>query len=308
MVIYRFNGSEAAGGLITVNGDLYGVADEESGNGTVFEVNSQGHERTLYQFKGGTDGHSPQGNLLALSGSLYGTTRTGGEYGDGTVFTLPLAGKERILHSFTGLDGANPNGSLVAIGSTLYGTTPLGGEAYCAGAYPYSTCGTVFSITSDGTFHMLYRFKAGRDAANPLAGLLVYSGDLYGTTLGGGTGSAGGCGTVFSITPSGREDVTYRFSCKGGSAYPYANLAVNSKTFYGTTRGTSCGNSYGECGTVFSLTTSGKERKLHLFQREPDGLNPEAGLTLLRGTFYGTTAYGGSKYSNGYGTVYRIAP
>jgi uncharacterized repeat protein (TIGR03803 family) len=154
----------------------------------------------------------------------------------------------------------------------------------------------------------LYRFRGGRDAANPFAGLSVYNGDLYGTTLGGGIGSAGGCGTVFSITTSGRENVIYRFNCKKGSAFPQANLAVDNKTFYGTTTGASCGNSYGECGTIFSLTTSGKEHMLHLFQREPDGLNPEAGLTLLNGVFYGTTAYGGSKYSNGYGTVYRISP
>ena len=50
---------------------------------------------TLYSFKGGSDGASPEGVILGSNGALYGTTLTGGantcDYGGylcGTVFEL----------------------------------------------------------------------------------------------------------------------------------------------------------------------------------------------------------------------------
>jgi uncharacterized repeat protein (TIGR03803 family) len=57
--------------------------------------------------------------------------------------------------------------------------------------------GTVFAVNTDGSgFTNLYSFTGGSDGANPIAGLILSSNTLYGTTqLGGGSGN----GTVFSL-------------------------------------------------------------------------------------------------------------
>src|SRR5579862_8114661 len=74
-------------------------------------------------------------------------------------------------------DGQGPLAGLVAVNGVLYGTTSAGGLGH----------GTVFSITTDGSENVLYRFKGGSDGANPEAGLLAINGVLYGTTAAGGS-------------------------------------------------------------------------------------------------------------------------
>ena len=75
----------------------------------------------------------------------------------------------------------------------LYGTTD-GGGVFGFGGY-----GTVFKLDPSGNETVLHRFANSPDGANPFAGLIIdKSGNLYGTTLGGG---AYGYGTVFRIAP-----------------------------------------------------------------------------------------------------------
>ena len=144
---------------------------------------------------------------LDSAGNLYGTTLEGGVntncYGEnigcGTVFELsPAAGggwTETILHdfNFNGTDGVNPSGTLIfdAAGN-LYGTTLFGGA---------NGFGTVFEVAPGGTERVLYSFDSaanGTDGFLPYAGLIKdESGDLYGTTYGGGADGGGG---VFKIT------------------------------------------------------------------------------------------------------------
>jgi uncharacterized repeat protein (TIGR03803 family) len=62
----------------------------------------------------------------------------------------------------------------------------------------------------------------------------------------------------------------------------------------------------GGCGTVFSVTTGGKEQLLHTFGgSSSDGYYPSSNLINVNGTLYGTTANGGT---HGAGTVYAITP
>jgi uncharacterized repeat protein (TIGR03803 family) len=105
------------------------------------------------------------------------------------------------LHSFTsGSEGANPWGGLVLSGSALYGTTREGNGI--------SGRGTVFAINTDGTgFTNLYSFTAtagafgtNSDGAEPVAGLILSGGRLYGTAYQGG---ASGRGTVFAVSTNG---------------------------------------------------------------------------------------------------------
>jgi uncharacterized repeat protein (TIGR03803 family) len=205
-----------------------------------------------------------------------------------------------VLYSFKGGsgDGETPYAGLVNVNGTLYGTTGYGGGSGC---YSGQGCGTVFSVTRSGTEHVLYSFGGyPYDAASPYAGLTNVNGTLYGTTRDGG-GSGCYCGTVFSVTRSGKEHVLYSFKRGNDGKNPVAGLIDVNGTLYSTT---TSGGAYGY-GTVFSITMSGKETVLHSFGASGDGADPFAGLINVDGTLYGTT-YGGG--ANGYGTVYAISP
>ena len=176
------------------------------------------------------------------------------------------------------------------------------------------------------TFTSLYSFcsQSGcSDGVSPVASLVqATNGDLYGTTIWGGTGGVAGDGTVFKITPHGELTTLYSFcsqaNCADG-AWPEAALVqATNGDFYGTTAGlgaypgtpgvTNCQAS-GGCGTVFKITPSGALTTLYRFCSQSgctDGESPAAGLVQAsNGDFYGTTRGGGAK---GGGTVFRISP
>jgi uncharacterized repeat protein (TIGR03803 family) len=278
-VVDRFHGSPQGAypysSLVEVSGTLYGTTSGGGqgcsgfgGCGTVFAVNpSTGALRVVYSFKGGaTDGANPLAGLLAVSGTLYGTTKYGGSGtceqgpgGCGTVFKIdPSTGAESVLHSFDpygSTDGSSPWGGLIDVHGTLYGTTIAGGTSYY---------GTVFSVNpSTGAEHVIYNFKGGKDGLYPEAGLISTNRRLYGTTAQGGTGSCVegyGCGTVFEVDTSIlTERVLHRFHGGTDGAGPQGALVDVNGVLYGTTNGGGtglCGTYYGGtgCGTVFKLT------------------------------------------------------
>ena len=95
------------------------------------------------------------------------------------------------------------------------------------------------------------------------------------------------------------------YSFKGGKdgKSPYGNLIDVKGTLYGTTTGGgSSGSGACDCGAVFAITPAGKERLLVGFNNT-NGNQPEAGLTNVKGTLYGTTLLGGA---NGLGTVFSV--
>ncbi|MFY9663438.1 MAG: choice-of-anchor tandem repeat GloVer-containing protein [Candidatus Cybelea sp.] len=266
----------------------------------------------LYSFKGGTeDGRYPGAALVNVGGTLYGTTRSGGDkacsrhQGCGTVFAITTSGKETVFYSFKGeRDGGKwPVTSLIDLNGTLYGTTQYGGAGSCKYVVGISGCGTVFAITTSGKETVLHSFGGSGDGTYPLGGLIDVHGTLYGTTVGGGAycSASGGCGTVFMITTFGKETVLHSFGGSGDGTYPLAGLINVHGTLYGTTQyggGSGC-PSLGGCGTVFAITTSGKETVLYGFKGEPDdGSEPAARLLTVNGTLYGTT-YGGGAYCAG---------
>lgn len=148
---------------------------------------------------------------------------------------------------------------------------------------------------------VLHDFEAGADGAGPYAGLVNVNGTLYGTTVDGG---ANGYGTVFKVTTSGRESVLYSFTGGSDGGYPYGGLIDVKGVLYGTSSGGGVGCYSGGCGTVFRITTSGKESVVYSFNGgASDGAYPEAGLTDVSGTFYGTTSGGGR---SSFGTVFKV--
>lgn len=308
--LYRFrhccgDGARPVASLINVGGTLYGTtsAGGTYHEGTVFDVTTTGKETVLHSFGFANDGVQPSGALINVNGTLYGTTAGGGKNGYGIVFSVTTAGSEAVLHNFNGgFDGAYPNGSLISVKGTLYGTTYDGG-AKCANS---SGCGTVFRVTTAGKEKVIYSFGGGSDGANPFAGLIHVKSTLYGTTGLGGAACAGslGCGTVFSVTTTGKERVLYSFGSLPDAENPFAGLINVKGTLYGTTGygGAKCTISYG-CGAVFSVTTTGKERVLYSFGGDSDGAAPVASLIDVKGTLYGTTEVGGAADD---GTVFSV--
>ncbi|MGA9017791.1 MAG: choice-of-anchor tandem repeat GloVer-containing protein [Candidatus Cybelea sp.] len=325
------DGIKPSAGLIVANGTLYGVtafggtcgSSSTGAGGTVFSVSTTGTENVLHSFCQ-SDGENPGSELLAVDGTLYGTTTTaGGTSGNsgGTVFSMSTSGGFKVLHSFNGAegDGFSPSGPLLDVNETLYGTTGAGGTSDSSGC----DCGTVYSITTAGKEKVLYSFQGrqqGSDGDTPGGALIDVNGILYGTTLLGGRGSCfekGGCGVVYSITTSGAETVVYRFSSASHGQNPRAGLLDVNGTLYGTTEwggGGSCeldSTRFRGCGTIYSLAASGAEQVLHAFIGGSDGAHPEASLIDVNGTLYGTTKEGGFKTrcaGNGCGTVFELSP
>jgi len=242
--------------------------------GTAFKITPQG---TLTSFSlDGTDGAIPDaGFLLGRNGLFYGTTSSGGASGNGEVFSVnSQTGALTVLHSFAGSDGASPEAPLtLGPGGKYYGTTTFGGA---------NNFGTVFSITSSGTFKSLHSFSGAGQGQIPSAGLTLGSdGVLYGVTYGGGIN---GSGTIFKITASG---IFTKLSDIAGSTGSL--LLAADGNMYGTTV---AGGDIGQ-GSVFKLTPAGVVTVLHSFD-VIDGANPEAGLVQASdGKLYGTTVFGG---------------
>lgn len=320
-VLYTFHGKDGAapvGQLVRdASGNLYGTTITggtgkcQLGCGTGFKMNKSGKVIWVHSFNG-ANGEQPLAGLLRDgTGNLFGTTDLGGDlncippYGCGTVFKLDKAGKETVLHKFTGPpDGYGPEPLLVEDSAgNLYGTTYIGG----ANGY-----GAVFKLDAGGTETILYNFTGGPDGCFPYPGVILDSaGNLYGVTLDGGAGFCNsGYGVVFEVDTAGNETVLHTFGGEDG-ANPDSVLLFDSQgNLYGTTAhgGSSivCG---GGCGTVFELSPdngSWTEAVLYNFcslTSCADGEDPARG-PLARdtsGNLYGTTDFGGT-YSNCNGT------
>jgi uncharacterized repeat protein (TIGR03803 family) len=208
----------------------------------------------------------------------------------------------QLLHTFTGVpDGNVPVGALIDLDGVLYSTTNFGGDT-SKNCSPGDGCGTVYQVQiASDTESVIYRFKAKAKGLRPYAGLTDVNGTLYGTTQVGGKHNQG---TVFTITPSGSENVVHSFAGEPkDGAYPRAELTDVNGVLYGTTYE---GGTNG-LGTVFSITTGttgSTEQVLHSFQGGADGAEPLGNVIEVNGTIYGTTLAGGA-YNDG--TVFAIS-
>ena len=275
----------------------------------------------LHYFTGGADGDNPFAGLtIGPSGALYGTAANGGTHGVGAVFKLSQVNSSWILgplYEFTGLGGGSlPYGAVVTgPNGALYGTS------FGVGVMePY---GTVFELTPSPTFcrgvlcywneNVLHTFT-GPDGAGPQVENLVFdsSGNIYGTTQGGGMYDSG---VTFELTPSGggyTESILHSFGNGTDGRAPLAGIVLDSAgNVYGTTDLGGSGSPqtcHGSCGTVYQLTPSNGgwvENVLVNFD-VANGQHPYGNLIIDgSGNLYGTTAIGGQ---NGGGVVYKLAP
>ena len=314
-------------------GNFYG-AMEQGLFGGVFKFSRSGSGwifTNLYRFQGDPDGSTPAGITVGPDGSLYGTTGTGGigpcdrntYYGCGTVFRLqpPATGcksvscpwKVTILYSFQGTPDLQYPESEIAFdqAGNLYGTATQGGAYGKGGVYQLARS------QSGWTYTILHSFSGSPDGDSPVTGLtLDSSGNMYGTTLAGGTGSGPncgnyGCGTVYEVSPSGSgwsETILYNFTESGADGYPpYAGLLLDpAGDLYGTTE--AGGSTFG--GTVFELSPTNGSFAFSLLYTLP-AHNGDADFSQSRlvmdkaGNLYGATSDGGYY---GFGMVFKLSP
>jgi uncharacterized repeat protein (TIGR03803 family) len=274
-------------------------------------------ESVPYRFTGEFGAVFPgRGNLLFDSaGNIYGTTTQGGDYGNGAVYELTKSNGVwigSVIHSFHGgaADGSYPVGGLVVDSAgNLYGTTASGGPG-CQGA----GCGIVFELSRSGAGwieSVIHQFQ-GPEGARPYATLtLGPSGEIYGSTTGGGSNNMG---VIFEMSPSGGSwsySVLYQF--QGAILYggPYGPLVLDAA---GDLYGTAIEDGAYGFGSVFKLTHGNggwNYTSLHDFTQLSDGAYPFGGPALdSHGNLYGTAAGGGTGTCGGgdCGTVWEITP
>lgn len=331
----------------TIGGTISGL----TASGLVLAEGSQ----TVSPASGATSFTFPTAIATGSSYSVTVQTQPSGEAcsvsnASGTIATSNITNvavncatsSEVVLYDFKG--GTSDGGCYTTAGTlishaglvmdsagNLYGTTQFGGT---------NNLGTVFMLTkgSSGSYTegVLYSFRGGSsDGYWPAAGLILdSSGNLYGTTVLGGTGSCtysqtvASCGTVFKLTKGSGGSYTESLlhSFDGGvsdGATPYSGLIMDSGgNLYGTTGYGGAGSCTDPaqptgCGTVFKLAPesggSYTESLLYSFEGgASDGNEPVAGLIADGGgNLYGTTAIGGSQGCNnfaGCGIVFQLAP
>ncbi len=222
------------------------------------------------------------------------------------------ASSQQIIFTFPadGSGGSVPTGGLISdAAGNLYGVTELGGAFENGAVLKLSFENGAWSET------VLYSFLGASlgDGSGPSSALLLDNkGNLYGTTVSGGSG---GHGTVFKVAPDGNggwtETILHAFNGKDGGGPTYAPLVSDAQgNLYGVTEG---GCVFGYCanGSAFEVSPrqngSWSFKVLHSFGYT--GL-PLGGLIFDKaGNLYGTTTYAGPKVCSltGCGTIYKLS-
>lgn len=162
---YATDGSNPEGALVQgKDGNFYGMT---SNNGRIFKITSTGTFTVLRTLNGTTDGYYPLGSLIQhTDGNFYGCNSTGGTNGGGTIFKITTVGTYTVLRHLNPVpDGKNPKGSLLkAIDGNLYGMNSAGGT---------NNIGTIFKITTGGTYTVLRHFTMATDGGSPMGSFLL---------------------------------------------------------------------------------------------------------------------------------------
>ena len=320
--LYDFRGGQDGAhpwGGITLgpDGALYGTTYGGGlyGDGAVFKLQPQANrcktalcywtETVIYNFTGGSDGGTPQGDVIFDSaGNIYGTTQGGGLGSNGVVYELSAAQGSlniNVLYRFQGgADGQAPeDGVVMDVSGNLFGTTFLGGT---------DSVGVVYELSqgeSGWTETVLHSFAGGDDGKYPGVPVVDPSGNVFGATSEDG---ANGDGTVFELQPTGggfSYSIIYQFnSLAGPPCDAECGFTLDSAgNLYSAGYGGMNGG-----GTIFELSPSNGSWNLTVLWdlNEYQGLYP-SGRPILdaQGNLYGTTEYGGVDFD---GNVWQLTP
>jgi uncharacterized repeat protein (TIGR03803 family) len=319
-VLHTFSGPDGlypySGVTLDRAGNLYGTTygGGQSGNGTVYELKRHGSAYThdqLHEFTGGSDGDQPYGGVaFAPSEILYGTSNGGAEDA-GTVFSLqpPLSFCRSVMcpwiHNVLydlgngGNDQAYFGEPAFDAAGNIYATSTFGG---------ISEYGTVYEVSRSGRSWIgtdIYLFQQD-DAQYPAHDVILdSSGNVYGTTGGGGEHSEG---AIFQLQRSGSGWVEHIIASFGApdtcAGYTLSGIIMDQAgNIYGGTTGD------GATACLFELSPSGNGWRFTVLYTLIISNNVEGPVGNLvidgHGNLYGTTK---SLGAFGLGNIFKLAP
>jgi uncharacterized repeat protein (TIGR03803 family) len=325
VTLYSFSGSGTSpeGIIIDSAGNLYGTNDGGSGgNVSIWELaKGSATVTTLCSLPNTGNGISASSITIDNGGNLYGTTEYGGTNGDGIIWEL-LKGSSTatVLYSFTdAADGKNPNGITIDAAGNLYGTNYGGGVGTGGTLWELANNGGAYSsaVVTLYAFNSLYSNLIVDYGENPDGIAVDGNGNLYYTSLFGGTGFGGGLWELGKRNSSPTMLYSFTGGTTGSSAPgdPQGITIDSSGNIYGTTQfGTTQVSGTGPLdgyGTVWELAKgSGTLTILYSFTDGADGgiTRAEAfvGITIdSSGNLYGTAAGGSANVYDG--TLWELA-
>ena len=305
--------------MTPLNDLLYGTTLEGGthNNGIIFSIGQDGTDyQVLLSLHNSIGDESHSCFVVGQNGILYGMTASGGDNGEGVIFSFnpatptptPTATPTAMPANFQTLfsfacassTGKEPHGRLTLDPNLtiLYGMTRKGGD---------HDLGVVFKFdTSDNTYSELHDFAGGHDdGATSDHGYVVQSGDhLYGITTNGGHHDDG---VLFRIKTDGSSfDLLHKFGeTHHDGKNPYGSLLLVDNKLYGTT----ANGGDNDLGTVFVINTDGNNyQRLYSFSGQTnndDGSKPIDNVILVNGWLYGMATEGGAK---GQGTIFKVSP
>ncbi len=146
------DGNQSSGGLMAVNGKLYGMSGGGNLNkGVLFEYDllfNSFQTRHHFDLPGGA---YPNGDLTYFNGKLYGLTPSStGTNTYGTLFEFdPETSVYTVRHWFDGASGSYPTGSLILSGGNLYGVTLFGGGADAGVVFEFDPATNTYTVVDE---------------------------------------------------------------------------------------------------------------------------------------------------------------
>jgi|SRR5579871_1052428 len=252
-----------------------------SNAGVIYEAVGPGELNALWSFSGSyPDGQALPSSPINYKGTIFGVSTSA------LWAIIPDESNFQIVYSFFDHQQAAPNAGVIADGKgNFYGTN---GD-------------TIYELTAKSNYQKykaLYTLNGTTDGHIPTSELVRdKTGNLYGVTTYGGdfTNCQPGCGTVFKVTPRGAFSVLCAFTGGSDGGWPIGGLVMDKQgNLYGTT---SSGGTTG-AGAIYEAPAGGGCKTLYSFggtiaHPKVDASNPEATLTLIGSTLYGTSAGGG---------------
>jgi uncharacterized repeat protein (TIGR03803 family) len=241
----------------------------------------------------GTNGILPQaGVTFDANGNLFGTASEGGANALGTVWELAKgSGTITALAAFNGANGSFPlSAATLDASGNLFGTASNGGA---------NGVGAVWELVNRSSTITAIASFTTTNGAVPLAGVTFdSSGNLFGTTVGGGTQ---GTGTVWELA-KGSSTITALASFVLPSQSVFGGVTIDGNgNLFGTTGSGGANNQ----GTVWELVKGSNAITTLASFNGTNGNLPRAGVTFdANGNLFGTTQNGGATNQ---GTVWELA-
>ncbi|MGA2178270.1 MAG: choice-of-anchor tandem repeat GloVer-containing protein [Verrucomicrobiota bacterium] len=153
------DGQNPDGGLILSGSTLYGMTSyggiggtggDYTGNGVIYQINTNGSGFQLLHRFTGSDGQNPSGSLLLSGSTLYGMTEQGGSHSQGVIFALDLFPKLTVALNDTNLNlswSTNyPDFTLESTGDLTGGWTSVPGVTGYSATLPVSADSQFFRL------------------------------------------------------------------------------------------------------------------------------------------------------------------